>query len=84
MKRAIILESRFNKKECVETMETVLFTNLIESQTKSIGLLKNFDELNLLAKQNNYNAKFSPFYMLGTPNHIKKTKDLLYKSIKEN
>jgi hypothetical protein len=84
MKRAIILESSFNKKECVETMETILFTNLIESQTKSRGLSENFKELNLLAKQFNYKAQFCPFFMVGKPKDIVKTKNLLYKSIKYN
>lgn len=73
-----------NKKETVQVMETVLFTNITEQKIKSKTPLAYYDILDLLAFENKLKAKFTPNYMIGCIFDVEKTQNLLIKSVKEN
>ena len=73
-----------NKKETVEVMETILFTNTTEEKIKSKSPLAYYDLLDILAFENKLKARFTKQYMFGCIFDIKKAQDLLIKSVKEN
>lgn len=73
-----------SKKESVNVLETVLFTNIVEQNIKSKSPLVYWELLDLIAFEHNLTASFTKNFMKGCIFDIQKAQEILVKSVKFN
>lgn len=80
----LTISEKLASKADILVMETILFTGISTKAVDSKSFLSYTKELNLIAKSHRFNATFGNKCIMGTPQGIKQSRQLFYKSILEN
>ncbi len=81
---AFTKEYKLNKKETVNTMEAVCFTDISERMVTSLSPLRHAEFLGLIAVEHKLNFDITPFGFLGDMSEVEKAQNILVESVKYN